>query len=327
MYRFDQTVERSAARSAGSNGACFRHEALLYKGVDDFVDRTVSFLADGIAGSEPALVIVSAEKADLLRSALGSNAPGVSFADVDEFGGNPARLIPRWQLFVAENAGRARRFRGVGEPISRTMDPDALVECHRNEALLNLAFDGPPAWWLVCLYDAEVLAPEVIDAAARTHPCLIEHGSRRPSDRYIDLDPEVAPFDSPLTEPPPNAEVVRFAIDDLAVIRWFVWDRATTGGFSDGRAADLVLAVNEIATNSLRHATGSGVLRVWIADHELICEITDQGHIDAPLAGRLRPARGQGSGYGLWLANQLCDLVQIRSFDHGSAVRIHMTVD
>jgi hypothetical protein len=29
-------------------------------------------------------------------------------------------------------------------------------------------------------------------------------------------------------------------------------------------------------------------------------------------------------GYGLWLANQLCDLVQVRSFPTGSAVRLHM---
>jgi hypothetical protein len=34
----------------------------------------------------------------------------------------------------------------------------------------------------------------------------------------------------------------------------------------------------------------------------------------------------QTSGFGLWLANQLCDLVQIRSFDGGSAVRLLMSL-
>ena len=33
---------------------------------------------------------------------------------------------------------------------------------------------------------------------------------------------------------------------------------------------------------------------------------------------------GQPGGYGLWLANQLCDLVQIRSLPAGTAVRLHM---
>ena len=32
----------------------------------------------------------------------------------------------------------------------------------------------------------------------------------------------------------------------------------------------------------------------------------------------------QESGFGLWLANQLCDLVQIRSFADGSVVRLHL---
>jgi hypothetical protein len=29
-------------------------------------------------------------------------------------------------------------------------------------------------------------------------------------------------------------------------------------------------------------------------------------------------------GHGLWIANQVCDLVQLRSFADGCAVRIHM---
>ena len=44
-----------------------------------------------------------------------------------------------------------------------------------------------------------------------------------------------------------------------------------------------------------------------------------------PLVGRERPA-GPAGGYGLWLANQLCDLVQVRSFPAGSVVRLHMRV-
>jgi hypothetical protein len=34
--------------------------------------------------------------------------------------------------------------------------------------------------------------------------------------------------------------------------------------------------------------------------------------------------RGVGGSAGLWLANQLCDLVQIRSFAAGTVVRLHM---
>ena len=41
-------------------------------------------------------------------------------------------------------------------------------------------------------------------------------------------------------------------------------------------------------------------------------------------AGRLQPVLDEPGGRGLWLANQLCDLVQVRTFADGNVVRIHM---
>ena len=50
---------------------------------------------------------------------------------------------------------------------------------------------------------------------------------------------------------------------------------------------------------------------------------TDAGRIADPLAGRQRPTSGQSGGHGLWLCNQICDLVQLRTFATGSVVRLH----
>ena len=50
----------------------------------------------------------------------------------------------------------------------------------------------------------------------------------------------------------------------------------------------------------------------------------DRGRFEDPLAGRRRPSGAQVGGYGLWLANQVCDLVQLRSHEDGSTVRVHM---
>ena len=58
----------------------------------------------------------------------------------------------------------------------------------------------------------------------------------------------------------------------------------------------------------------------------MLCEISDRGRFDEPLAGRVRPAPDQPDGRGLWLVNQLCDLVQIRSSPAGNVVRLHMAV-
>ncbi len=113
-------------------------------------------------------------------------------------------------------------------------------------------------------------------------------------------------------------------LDALSAVRGLVARHAARAGLGDDRTADMLVAVNEIATNSVRHGGGRGVLRLWQEPGALICEVRDEGRIDDPLAGRQRPRAGQVGGYGLWLANQLCDLVQIRSLPTGSVVRLHM---
>jgi len=86
------------------------------------------------------------------------------------------------------------------------------------------------------------------------------------------------------------------------------------------------MAVTELATNSIRYGGGSGTLRCWSRPGALICEVRDAGRISRPLAGRVRPREEQEGGYGLWLVNQLCDLVQVRTFEDGSVVRVHMSL-
>jgi hypothetical protein len=58
----------------------------------------------------------------------------------------------------------------------------------------------------------------------------------------------------------------------------------------------------------------------------MVCEVRDSGRFDSPLAGRERPRGDQVGGWGLWLANQLCELVQVRSFPDGTVVRLHVSV-
>jgi hypothetical protein len=50
--------------------------------------------------------------------------------------------------------------------------------------------------------------------------------------------------------------------------------------------------------------------------------VRDRGTVVDPLAGRVRPPPGADRGRGLWLANQLSDLVQIRATPEGTAVRV-----
>ena len=300
----------------------FRHEALLYAGRDEFVDRVGAFVRDAMAAEEPVLAVVDSEKIDLLRRALGGDAEGVFFADMHELGGNPARIIPAWREFVAEHATTGRRVRGVGEPIWPGRSEAELAECRRHESLLNLAFADGRSWWLVCPYDTEALDPAVVEEARRTHPFVCEDGVGRESVDYYGLGAIARPFDERLSHPPDDVSELGFRRGPLAPLRRFVARHAADLGAA--RRADFVLAVHEVVSNSIRHGGGKGTLHVWRDDHALVCEVRDGGCIDDPLVGRERPAFGRAGGRGLWLANQLCDLVQVRSFPGGSVVRLHM---
>jgi anti-sigma regulatory factor (Ser/Thr protein kinase) len=139
-------------------------------------------------------------------------------------------------------------------------------------------------------------------------------GSRRRRARLEDTVPAA----------PPVADEIAFTIDLLNEVRRFVWARAKRAGLMGQRAADVILAANELATNSVRHAGGDGRLLMWREDGTLVCEVRDAGHITDPLVGQRRPTPEQPSGRGLWIVSQLSDHVEIRSSPGDTAVRFHI---
>ena len=128
----------------------------------------------------------------------------------------------------------------------------------------------------------------------------------------------------PLSAPPDGADVLRYRAG-LAGVRDFTAAWARRAGLPPNRVNDLVIAVAELAANTLAHTSGPGTLTLWIADDEVICQVQDQGQITDPLAGRLRPAPdAPGGGRGLWVVHQVCDQVEIRTGQAGTTVRVHM---
>ena len=305
----------------------FQHEALLYAGLDQFVARTTPFIKGALEADEPILVVVSRPKIAALRIAVGKDADRVQFRDMSEVGANPARIIPAWHEFVDAHTGEGRRLRGIGEPIYPERTACELVESQRHEALLNVAFDGAPDFWLLCPYNTQVLGPAVIETAHRTHPVVTDDHGHGSSHLYPGVAGAVAPYNTPLPLPAWLAQTLVFSANELPSVRHLVSREAAGAGFTTGPIGDLVLAVNEVATNSVQYGGGGGTLRIWRDGGVLVCEVRDRGHLEDPLADRRRPAPNQDGGRGLWLANQLCDLVQIRSFPSGTTVRMHMHRD
>jgi anti-sigma regulatory factor (Ser/Thr protein kinase) len=296
----------------------FVHEALLYEGVQGFVDGTLPFLREGLDAGEPMLVVVGPEKIARLRAALGADADAVRFVDMTVLGRNPGRIISAWWDFVEEYPDRP--IRGIGEPVWADRSAAELVECQLHESLLNLAFGQTGPFRLMCPYDVAALGDGPVHEARCSHPLV----DSRASAHYRGAERLLSPFEAPLPAPVAPAGLTGFDAHSLDEVRSTVADWAGSAGLSRMRTGDLVLAVNEAAANSVVHGGGHGVLRAWSENGSLVCEVRDRGRITDPLVGRRRPAPDATGGRGVWIVHQACDLVQLRSGADGTVVRMHM---
>lgn len=132
-------------------------------------------------------------------------------------------------------------------------------------------------------------------------------------------------FPEPMAEP---LYELHFSEPDLPRLRADVGLVAEQVGLDPMRVPDFVLSAHELAANSVMHADGSGLLRLWTEDGNLVCEVRDHGTLDDVDAGTRRPDLTGKGGAGLWIVRQACDLVQIRSMPGlGTAVRMQMVLN
>ncbi len=298
----------------------FRHDALIYADAEDFLAATVPFLREALETGEAALVAVSQTNRALLEGALGSDAAEIRFAEMERLGRNPARIIPFWREFLDQNADRP--VRGIGEPVWPGREPAEIDECERHESLLNVAFAPTPDFSLLCPYDARAFGEELLEKVAHSHDVVARGGVSSPSDEYL-VSRDC--FAGLLSARPSGAETFEFDRDKLSEVRRRVERAATQAGLTASETADLVIAASELAANSVAYGGGTGTLRIWQDGDRLLVELEDGGTIEEPLVGRRRPQPTQEGGRGLWLANQLCDLVQVRSAPGRTTVRLHAT--
>jgi anti-sigma regulatory factor (Ser/Thr protein kinase) len=313
------------ATDVSSSALGFRHEALLYAGDREFVEAVSPFIRDGIARDHALLVVIDAEKIERLHAVLDGDDERVTFADMRDVGRNPALIMQTWRDFVAAHTGTGRALRGIGEPVTPDRSDAALAECHIHEALLNIAFESEPNFWLLCPYDTSAIAAADVARAVANHPYIRDNRDRAGNGSVSREATD--PFTAALPAPPAAAETIPFEKSTIRTLRESVTRRARAAGVCDERVAGLALAVSEVATNTVVHGLGRGEAKVWTDGSWFMCELHGPGRITDPMVGRLRPTRGQMSGYGIWLANQFCDLVQIRSCEDRTTVRLHLARD
>jgi len=297
---------------AVTEAASYRHDALPYSGEDDFLRRTVAFLSAGASAGEAGLLISSSKRLLAVRAGLlaaGTDPGGVTLVDTADDARNPAVVLSVLQDFVQRADGR--RVRGVGD-VAQQGTAAAAAEAQMHELLLNTPVTNDWNMWLACPYDTAGLSPDELAAVTGSHP-----GHR------VDMSNAVASkFGSELPARPLDAETFPVDARDLGTVRTIVRTAAAMAGLKDDKVDGFVYAVNEVVSNSIRHGDGRAELALWMSDSYLVCEVQDGGHIQDPLAGRMSPALGRTSGRGLWMVNHLCDLVQVRSPESGTCVRM-----
>ena len=311
----------AASMSTVPCGRGFAHQALLYRGVAEFVDGVTRFVNQGVA-RERVMIAVPGPHIDLLRAEAPRWAGDVYFADMTELGRNPGRIIPAVEEFVNERHGRPARF--VGETIWAGRNSDEIAEATRHESLINLALSHFSVS-VLCPYDVGALPEGVIADGWRTHPEVITDGVSHLSGHFADARAMCRDDLWPLAPPPEQTDTSSFGFDDLVALRGRVHQYGLRSGLGEDRAFDLVLAVNEVASNSIQYGGGSGVLRIWTDQRQaIVCEVRDSGHITDPLEGCYVPGPDL-EARGLWLVNQLSDLVELRSGPSGTRVRVRIS--
>jgi len=295
------------------------HEALIYLDEAEFVAAMHAFLQEAAAVDEPVLIALPGPHLDHVREALAADMEGVRCQDVGQLGRNPSRLLELIEEWVASHDGRARV---VSEVVWPGRSHAEAVEALRHEAVINHALAGSAAT-IMSPFDAQHLDADILAAVEMTHPTVVEGGRRRAGTAYT--DPLSATFGELWPLEAPTGPVSEHPLDgSLLELRHAIAEDPAMGSLSAERRSDLVFATNEAASNAMKYGTDMCMTRIWHDGDEVVSEVSSHSAITDVMAGRRRPAADALEGRGLWLINQLCDLVELRSGTSGTTLRMHV---
>ena len=190
-----------------------------------------------------------------------------------------------------------------------------------HEALLNLAIDPELPFWLMCPYD-EHLGSEVLAEAGRSHPAISTAASYHGSPSYGGHAhaQEIFTAALPAITGRPAETFVAHRMNSEAT-RECVMLQAVEAGLWSEKVIGLTDVVRRLTVNSLQRGAERVHIGLWNGPESFICELVDNTVIDDLLVGRRGRPSEQDS---LWYANNNCDLVQVRSNENGTTIRLHM---
>ena len=299
-----------------SSPSALRHHAFIHTSDEEYVERTVAFLMDGLQAGERCLVGNTRDGIAAVREALGPDAARVSFLDIGSVYTRPARTIATYFGAFRRHAAAGGAVRAVASASQHGPTAEDWDEFAAYEAITNVAYAHLPVW-VVCAYDANATPDRVLEAAWQTHPeVLSEHWQT--SEAFED-PPELV---RRLTRAPEELPQLRsFAAgDDLERFRERLARELAQEQVIASKALDMLVAGTELAANAVRHGGGIEEVRVGRVEGRFVCEVVDRGPgFDDPLAGYRAPRDGPGSG--LWVARQLTWRIEWFHSPRGFTVR------
>jgi anti-sigma regulatory factor (Ser/Thr protein kinase) len=321
-------VEGGVSKAIGSvarDGATLVHRACFYDSAAELTRAVEPIVRAGLRGGDVVFAAAKPATLEALRDLLGDEAGHVELHDGGEWCARPWERLGAIREMLASLPDGTTLY-VLGEPPWGGSDA-AVREWARFESIVNLALAGAPVV-SVCLYDERELPDEILRHGRRTHPERLAYGTVSRCEDFVppaELVPALAlpvegiPFDG-IRELTLNGNQHAFR---AALTR-----AATELGVPRERLEQVVVAVNEVATNALLHGRPPLRARCWAAGGDFVCEIVDSGPgLTDPLAGWLLPATPSEGGWGLSIARQLCDAVEIAPEGEGTRVTLHVELD
>lgn len=192
------------------------------------------------------------------------------------------------------------------------------------DAAVNVALAELPLR-MTCFFPELPLHLEILDGARRNHPLLLMGGQflRNPEHYGPRKVLAMRPAPAPALLGPPDLRMT-FSAWQLHEVRAAVEEALRVADYGRSRAEDLVLAVNEVATNAVEHGAPEAELAIWTgAGGQVVCEVHDRGMLADPLPGLQAPHPSDPRGRGVWIARQLCDSLHVWADRRGTHVRMH----
>jgi anti-sigma regulatory factor (Ser/Thr protein kinase) len=312
-----------------ANAVRLEHAAGFHASAADLVDQLVPITAQALDRDEPLATALrpATEQAlaDRLDGRLDSQdrlvrlrqpAPGPA-------GASAQTVATRWALELrALSVATGRPVTVLNEHAAALDGADGRFWTEL-DAALNVALADLPVR-ITCFYPELPLHLEILDGARRNHPLLLTDGELRHNPGHH--DPRAVLAARPAARPPllgPPDVRLSFSAWRLHEVRTMVEEALSGRGYERERVEDIVLAVNELATNAVEHGSPEAHLSLWTGGHGLLCEIDDGGTLRDPLPGLQAPHPAEPRGRGVWIARQLCDSLHVWTDARGTHVRVH----